>query len=306
MKRNLAVLAIVALACIAGCVPALSQSTTTVTAMSDSGSIDGVVSWGWSTDCNPQDDSESEVQITVGGYYSDQEIPNNNTSVNYGTVPQIFGPGSYTVSASWGGFTNGQDQMGDPCNVSGSSGSATATVAGPVASSVAIVLASSAVREGQPVTITVDVTGANGYNNGPTPTGSVALFYKSSALASGDLSSVSSANGAITGGAMFTLSSSGVPPGTYALTAVYNGDSNLTGSSSSPVSLTITKSQVSTVTSLSVSSTTLTAGQSATLTATVTPSVSGITPTGTVTFMVGTSSIGTAKLNSSGVATLTE
>jgi hypothetical protein len=50
----------------------------------------------------------------------------------------------------------------------------------------------------------------------------------------------------------------------------------------------------------------VTAGKSVTLTATVTSSVSGITPTGTVNFLVGTTSIGTAKLNSSGVATLTD
>jgi sugar lactone lactonase YvrE len=63
-------------------------------------------------------------------------------------------------------------------------------------------------------------------------------------------------------------------------------------------------SSVATTTTLTASATSLTVGQTLTLTATVT-AVSGATPTGTVTFLNGTTSLGSGLLNSSGVATLT-
>jgi len=306
MNRNIFLLAIAALALFTGAASSLAQSTTTVTATTDNGEIDGNVSWSWTGDCNPLDGSTSEVDISVGGYFSYQEVPNNDYSTSYSSYPQLFGPGSYSVTASWDGFDEGEDSMGNSCGVSGSSGTATATVAGPVASAVAIVLESSSIRSGQSVNVTIDVTGANEYSTGPTPTGTAVLFYQSTILKSGTLKSVNSTNGAITGGVTFTLSSEGIAPGIYQLTAVYDGDSNLTSSSSPTATLTITVGQGPSSTALGVSPIAVTAGKSVTLTATVTSSVSGITPTGTVNFLVGTTSIGTAKLNSSGVATLTD
>jgi hypothetical protein len=59
-----------------------------------------------------------------------------------------------------------------------------------------------------------------------------------------------------------------------------------------------------TTTTLIAVPTTLTVGQTLTLTATVTASV-GPVPTGTVTFLNGATSLGTATLNAGGVATLT-
>jgi hypothetical protein len=62
-------------------------------------------------------------------------------------------------------------------------------------------------------------------------------------------------------------------------------------------------SLVATTTTLTASATTLTFGQTLTLTATV-AAASGGTPTGTVTFLNGTTSLGTAPLNGSGVGSL--
>jgi N-acetylneuraminic acid mutarotase len=62
--------------------------------------------------------------------------------------------------------------------------------------------------------------------------------------------------------------------------------------------------QIATTTLLQASATALTIGQSLMLTTTVTPA-SGATPTGTVTFLNGATSLGSAALNASGVATLT-
>ena len=67
---------------------------------------------------------------------------------------------------------------------------------------------------------------------------------------------------------------------------------------------TIAESDIATNTTLAASAHSLTAGQTLTLTATVT-AASGATPTGTVAFLNGTASLGSAPLNSNGVATLT-
>jgi large repetitive protein len=90
--------------------------------------------------------------------------------------------------------------------------------------------------------------------------------------------------------------------GTYSVTAVYQGDSNNAGSTSTPP-LSLSVVEATTTTTLAASATTITPGTALTLTATVTGN--GGTPTGTVTFMDGATSIGTGTLNAKGVATLT-
>jgi hypothetical protein len=91
------------------------------------------------------------------------------------------------------------------------------------------------------------------------------------------------------------------PQGIYSITAAYPGNSNFAPSTSSPpVTVTVASP---TTTSLIAVPTTLTVGQTLTLTATVTASV-GPVPTGTVTFLNGAASLGTATLNAGGMATL--
>jgi hypothetical protein len=97
-----------------------------------------------------------------------------------------------------------------------------------------------------------------------------------------------------------TLSDAALAPGTHSIVATYAGDANNSPSASPAISLVVTT--IPTATALGASST---SGGSAqvTLVAAVVGS-SGPTPTGTVTFNDGATSIGSASLNSSGVATL--
>jgi Bacterial Ig-like domain (group 3)/FG-GAP-like repeat len=67
---------------------------------------------------------------------------------------------------------------------------------------------------------------------------------------------------------------------------------------------TATAPPAASVTALAASASTITVGQTETLTATVTASSGSATPTDTVTFLDGTTSIGTGTLNAQGVATL--
>ena len=90
--------------------------------------------------------------------------------------------------------------------------------------------------------------------------------------------------------------------GSHPITAVYGGDGNYAGSGSSAINQVVNKATTITTTDSSVNPSTF--GQSVTFTATVAPAGSGTgTPTGSVTFFDGTTSLGTSPLND-GIATL--
>jgi hypothetical protein len=88
--------------------------------------------------------------------------------------------------------------------------------------------------------------------------------------------------------------------GTVVLVATQAGNANY--SAATPVKQSFVVTPAATTTTLKASAAAITAGASETLTATVTSS--GGTPTGTVTFWNGTTSLGTGTLNASGVAAL--
>ena len=132
---------------------------------------------------------------------------------------------------------------------------------------------------GAAITLTASVFGTN-------PTGSVSFAANGNALGTETV-----VNGTA------TLATSFANTGSYSVTAAYEGDNNNTASTSSAVGITITPA---------ASATTLQATPSAgnvngqiTLKATV----SGDSPTGSVSFAAGTTSLGTATLTN-GVATL--
>lgn len=139
---------------------------------------------------------------------------------------------------------------------------------------------------GQNVTITATVTG-----NGSQPTGTVTFLDGSTVLAS---------NVPLSGGvATFSTSSLGVA--THNITVSYSGDSNYNKGSASATELV---NLASSATSLSVNPTTSLYGQTVTLTATVSPTLNGVNPTGTVQFYDGSTLLGPGTL-SNGVATFT-
>jgi hypothetical protein len=133
-----------------------------------------------------------------------------------------------------------------------------------------------------------------------TPTGTVTFYDGLTQLGTGSLNSH----------AVATYQTSTLAVGTHSITAQYGGDSNFSGSTSSPAlsqvvnqAGTLKPSATAVVSSLNPEL----GGQSVTLTATVT-STAGGTPTGTVTFFNGATQIGspaTLSGGSAGVATST-
>ncbi|MBW8828404.1 MAG: Ig-like domain repeat protein [Burkholderiales bacterium] len=132
---------------------------------------------------------------------------------------------------------------------------------------------------GQSITLTASITGAN-------PTGTVTFKDGETTLGTGAINAGNA-----------TLATSFSTSGSHSLTAAYAGDASNAPSTSSGVTETINLPTSSTT--LNVTPGSITAGDSVTLTA----NVSGVSPTGNVTFKDGAAVLGTASL-STGAAIL--
>ncbi len=146
---------------------------------------------------------------------------------------------------------------------------------------------SQSISVGAPVTLTATVTGPAGSTI--VPTGSVDFMVGTTDLGSEPLN----------GSGVAKLMTSSLPTGADAITAVYSGDMNYSGSTSA--STIVTVALIPTATMLTTSAASANLGVSITFTATVTSALG--TPGGTVAFMNGTTQLGTGTLNASGVAT---
>jgi hypothetical protein len=149
----------------------------------------------------------------------------------------------------------------------------------PLTSTTALQTSLATATPGAAITLTASVFGTN-------PTGSVSFAANGNALGTEAL-----VNGTA------TLATSFANAGSYTVTATYAGDSNNTGSTSSPVGVTITP-----VTSATTLQATPSAGN-VNGQITFKASVSGDSPTGSVSFSAGSTSLGTATLTN-GVASL--
>jgi sugar lactone lactonase YvrE/predicted secreted protein len=136
------------------------------------------------------------------------------------------------------------------------------------------------------ITLTATAVGVNG-----TPTGTMTFLDGTTTIGTATLD----------GSGVATLNISSLSVGTHKLTASYGGDSSSLPNVSSQLSQVVSKS--STTTSAVSSNLSSTFSTTVTFTATVVSQTAG-TPTGTITFKDGSTNIGTATLNGSGIATL--
>jgi len=165
-------------------------------------------------------------------------------------------------------------------------GTVTVTVTSATTATTTALTAPSTGTFGTSVTLSAAVTGAGG-----TPTGTVAFYDGTAVLGTSALAS---------GTASLTISFAG---GTHSLSAVYSGDATYVASTST--ASTLTMATVSSSTAVTANPTTVSQGFTTVLKATVTGLTGQAKPTGTVSFTDGTTSLGNAALNSSGVGTLT-
>ncbi len=198
-------------------------------------------------------------------------------------APTLFGAGYLSYSAAVGDFN------GD--------GAQDLAVANGASNTVSVLLntqgtAMTFSSSGSPSTfgrsVTFTTTVAVSVSNGTAaPTGSVTLKNGGAVIGSGTL-----VNG------QFSLSTSALPVGTDAISAIYSGDSNYQPHT---VGLSQTVQMAGSSTVLISSANPSNPNQSVTFTATVTSSTTGV-PTGTVTFLDGTNPIGSSAVNGSGIA----
>jgi hypothetical protein len=148
--------------------------------------------------------------------------------------------------------------------------------------------------QGQPVTLTATVARTGSGVTG-IATGTVNFYYQSLLLGSGTLNP--------SGIASYAASTAGVPAGSYAVTAQYAGDSSDVASTGGT---TVVLNKTQTSTSLTATPSFATPGTVVSLQATVTQVGGSAIPTGNVSFYYMTDLLGTAKLNGSGGATLSQ
>jgi uncharacterized delta-60 repeat protein len=119
-----------------------------------------------------------------------------------------------------------------------------------------------------------------------TPGGTVTFMDGASTLGTSE----------VNGSGVANFGADGLTPGSHSITAVYGGDSDFTGSTSPALSQVVNKASTTTMLASAVNPTRY--GQLVTFSATVNPVAPGAgTPTGTVTFMDGASTLGTGTLS---------
>ncbi len=191
--------------------------------------------------------------------------------------------GTHTLTATY---------AGDPNNGPSNSNTDTQTVNGQM-SSITLGTSKAMVQVGEPVTFTTEVAGMSA----AAPTGTVTFKDGSSTIGTAMLS-----------GGSAGLTTSGILPGAHTITAHYGGDATYAGSSS--VALLEKVLQLSTVTVVSSGVNPSAAGAAITLNATVVESPgnaadsAGGTIGGTVTFLSGDTTIGSAGVSAGGLASV--
>jgi hypothetical protein len=217
----------------------------------------------------------------------------NGTAV-LGTAPLSGGTASLTTSSlPVGTFTITASYAGD-ANFAASTSPGLRQVVNSTSKSATSTAISSSLNPsvyGQPITFTATLTSIGGIpTNGETVTFYNGLYVLGTAPMTKGIASL-------------TISS--LQSGIFTISAAYLGDANFTGSTSPVLQQVVdSKGQSPTTTALTSSLNPSIYGQKVTWTATVKTSGS-TTPTGKVNFNWSSYSLGTATLNSSGVATLT-
>jgi hypothetical protein len=217
------------------------------------------------------------VRFSVGSVTIGTVMPTNGVATL--NVPTSgIGDGTYSIAASYSGDTN----------YKASSATANLIIMG-YATTTSLGISPTTVTQGQ--TVKFSSTVARSSESG-SPTGTVTYYYSTLALGTATLSAGK--------GSLNFVVPTDLPAGTYSITALYNGDGKDAISTSTSESLTVI---AATGTTLGLSSNPVGADSSLTMTATVKEPYSSGVPTGTVSFAIGSNSVGTANL-SNGVAVL--
>ncbi len=249
---------------------------------------------------NPSTSGQSVTfTATVAGPTGNTTVPTGTvtfldgaTSIGAGTL-NAGGQATYTTSSLSVAAHSITASYGGSATFAASTSGILSQVVNKAASTTAVVSSVNPSASGQSVTFTATVTAPSG--DAIVPTGTVSFLDGATTLGSGTLN----------GSGIGTFTTSALASGSHSITAVYAGDANFTGSTSTALSQTVNPPvKLTSTTAVTSSLNPSGQGQSVTFTGTVSgPSGNLIVPTGTLTFMDGASTLGTGTLNASGQAT---
>lgn len=235
---------------------------------------------------------ETAFTGTMSGNVDFQEFGPSEQVIPIASAPIVNGVATLTIPNPSPGFHNYVARFaGDSTFATSESAIIDVYVRAAPNSSLALQSSLNPAAFHQPVTFTAIVTITNGVG---TPTGSI-TFY--------DGITVLGVIATSTGSASFTTAT--LTPGTHSISASYSGDGNNPAAASSTLLQQITEMAAG-ITLTAGSPTTIQTGGQVTVNAVVTPvsTSSAPSPTGTVTFFSGPSSLGTATLDATGHASL--
>jgi RHS repeat-associated protein len=235
-----------------------------------------------------------QVNVTGNATVTGSTLSLSGTSVTHDgsqlTIVKVSGTEAGTFSGLAQGGTISSNGVVYTASYVGGTGHSIVLTANPAASSTVVTSSANPGLFGQSITFTATVSSSGS----GTPTGTVTFKDGSTTLGMGGLN----------GSAQATFSTSSLSVARHSITAVYGGDTNFTGSTSSALSE--IENQDGTTTTIASGANPLVFGQSVTFTATVAAASPGAgVATGSVTFKDGAVTLGSAALNGSDQATLT-
>jgi hypothetical protein len=222
------------------------------------------------------------VSFTIDGVAPGALVTLNNGMATLNNI--ALHPGAHTLTASYSGDANNQGTT-----ISSGYASAQASTTTAITPSPDSAVAGNSVTFRAKVQVSAAAQGVNG--NGGIPKGTV-QFYSGSTL-------LGTPQSLVAGVASYAVPS--FAPGTYALSASFQGDINDAASTSAVDTLSVQKAQSGSSLTSSSPNNTSTVTQSVTFTATVKDEQGTALPTGSVTFTDGSATLGTVSLNN-GVA----
>jgi len=216
-------------------------------------------------------------------------------AIGTGPVDTATGVATFTTSSLAVGSLSLTAQYDGDYNFAVSSSTSVTEVVNELPSTSQLTVSPSPATVGQSVTLTATISGGS---NGVDPTGTVTFLTLNGAATLG--------SGTVNGG-VATFTTSSLPAGSYMLTAQYSGDGNFLRSTSSPITEIVNPvGPYATTTQLTIAPNPAGAGQAVTFTATIAGTAIGVYPTGSVTFLNGTTTLGTGAVGAgTGIATFT-
>ena len=240
------------------------------------------------------------ITLTVNGTALNPVALTTTGSVSTAVITVPITATSNSIVASYPGDSNYGSTTANPYILTASKAATTVT----------LTASATAVQPGMPVTLTATVapvvTPASGLEQNPS--GTVLFYSGTTQIGSETLTAGPGINSSTA-----TLTTSTLPNGSDAITAVYQGDTTYGAATSTALTVSVSKAVANVV--LTANSTTVQPGVAVVFTVTVTPTIAPIgttepNPTGTVYFYDGTTVIGMSQLtpvglNDSSTATLT-